>query len=329
VNEAAITTRPMTGEDVPAIVDLLNAALGPAPAGVDRRTLFEWKHHANPAGPSIAIVAEMDRRIVGLRSFMRWTLRAPEGDITAVRAVDTATSPAVQRRGIFSRLSTEALERCRDDGVAFVFNTPNDKSRPGYLKMGWQVVTTWPMSVKVRRFDRLAIAALRRDLRSGPGVAPPPASAMVAAETALATAPQHLSEPEGLHTPRTPAYLRWRYTEGPMAYHALAGDAALVIVRLRERGPLREAVVCEALCAPGAERELGDLLRRVANEAGADHAVAHVGQGWAAGALLSRAGFRRLPRGGMTFTVKPLTDRGVDPLLAANWALTLGDLEVF
>jgi GNAT superfamily N-acetyltransferase len=324
----------MTDADVPAVVDLLNEALGPAPGGVDRRALFDWKHLENPSGRSIALVAEVDDSIVGLRSFMRWTLETADGErLTAVRAVDTATLPSVQRRGIFSRLTTEALDRCRDDGVRFVFNTPNDSSRPGYLKMGWRVVATWPVWVKVRRPDRLLLAAARRDLGSGPGIPAPegssacPVSEVLGPVGAIAAAADMPAR--SLHTPRTADHLRWRYAEGPMAYHALVGEAALVVVRLRARGRLREAVVCEALAVAGAERELRDLLRRIPAETGADHAVAHIGSGWPGRACLNGAGYHRLPRAGMVFTVRRLDDGDPDPLDEGNWALTLGDLEVF
>ncbi len=330
MTETPITVRSMTPADVGPVVALLNEALGPAPGGVDRRALFEWKHLNSPFGPSIALVAEMEGEIVGLRSFMRWKLRGPAGeDVLAVRAVDTATSPKVQRRGIFSRLTTQALEQCEAAGVSFVFNTPNDKSRPGYIKMGWQVVTTWPMWVKVRRPDRLALAAMKRNLRSGPGVDAPAMSALVPAADALAGWAVEAAGPAAFHTHRAADYLAWRYTAGPMRYHALTGEGALVLARLRSRGNLREAVVCEALCAPGAEDVLRKLLGRLAKEAGADHAVFHVGPGWPARGSLLGAGFHRLPRAGMTFTVKQVGAREPRALEPGNWSLTLGDLEVF
>ena len=162
------SSRARWGEaDLPAVVALLERTLGPAPGGVSRGDLFAWKHLRDPFGPSVVLVAEMEGEVVGLRSFLRWGFVADGDPIRAVRAVDTATAPAVQRRGLFSRLTAEALEVCRAEGIRFVFNTPNEKSLPGYLKMGWQVVSVWPMRLKVRRPDRLLLAGLRGDLRSG------------------------------------------------------------------------------------------------------------------------------------------------------------------
>ena len=328
----AVLTRPLEDADVPAVVRLLDEALGPAPGGVDRRALFEWKHLHNPFGRSIALVAEMEGDVVALRSFMRWRLAGAPGAraLSAVRAVDTATSPAVQRLGIFSRLTAEAVAACEAEGVSLVFNTPNDRSRPGYLKMGWEVVAVWPVWIRPRRPDRLALAAIRRDLRSGPGVAPPRRTALVPATEVFsaARAPRGL-EPQALHTPRSLEYLRWRYAEGPLAYHALSSGGATIVTRLRARGRLREAVVCEAFAGAGAEEDLRELLSVLPGEAGADHAVAHLGVGWPGRSELRASRYRRLPRGGITFTVRPVTPSRPDPLDPASWSLALGDLEVF
>ncbi|HYU57152.1 MAG TPA: GNAT family N-acetyltransferase, partial [Actinomycetota bacterium] len=133
-----LTVRPMGDGDLDAVVDLLTESLGPAPGGAGRRDLFVWKHLQNPFGRSIVLLAEDGAgRPAGLRAFMRWSLAVPGGGtVDAVRAVDTATSPAFQRRGVFTRLTTEGLETCAAAGVRLVFNTPNEKSLPGYLKMG-------------------------------------------------------------------------------------------------------------------------------------------------------------------------------------------------
>ena len=328
----AVRTRPLTDADVPAVVRLLDEALGPAPGGVDRRALFEWKHLRNPFGRSIALVAELDGEVVGLRSFMRWRLAGGGGmrALAAVRAVDTATSPSVRRLGIFSRLTAEAVAACEAEGIALVFNTPNDRSRPGYLKMGWEVVADWPLWVRPRRPDQLAVAALRRDLRSGPTVAPPAGTALVPAAEALSweRAPR-APELEGLHTPRSLEYLRWRYTQGQLPYHVLTYGGATVVARIRSRGRLRETVVCEAFAAEGADDDLREALRTLPRAAGADHAVTHLGLGWPGRPELRPAGYLRVPRAGITFTVRPLGSGGLDPLDTGSWSLTLGDLEVF
>src|SRR5947208_13036039 len=106
----------MLDADVDDVVGLLGRALGPGPGGADRRELFVWKHLRNPFGRSVALVAEDGGRLVGVRTFMRWRFALPGGGgVDAVRAVDTATAPEAQRRGVFSSLTRRGLESCRDE----------------------------------------------------------------------------------------------------------------------------------------------------------------------------------------------------------------------
>jgi GNAT superfamily N-acetyltransferase len=344
-----VEIRPMEDADLDAVVELLGRALGPAPGGVDRRALFEWKHLANPFGRSVALVAESGSGLVGVRTLMRWQLVAPGGVVVpAVRAVDTATAPEARRRGVFSALTTAALERCSAEGVEVVFNTPNAASRPGYLRMGWRDLGRWPVRLKVRRAARLAAAAARRELRSGPPVAVPQRDPLGLAPAGEVLARAELGElvaasspATGLRTGRSPGFLRWRYSDGPVPYHAVAfGDPpeALLVVRVRRRGRLTEAVVCEALCGRGAGSiaRLAEALRALPAAAGADHAVAGHARTWGdASAALSRAGYRRLPGVGIRLVVRPVAaakawaPSAPDPLRQASWALTLGDLELF
>ena len=326
--------RPMLDDDVPAVVDLLHEAIGAGPGGVDRRALFEWKHLRNPFGRSIAFVAEAGGRVVGLRAFMRWEFDLPAGTrVKAVRAVDTATAPDFQRRGIFSALTKEGLRAAEEDGVSLVFNTPNRYSLPGYLKMGWREVARMPVGIRLRRPIPLGRAALRRELSSGVATDAPKGSRLVPAGRALegGRLPGRRAAP-GLATPRTLGYLAWRYVDGPFAYHAALAGGAMAIGRLRLRGPLRECVVAEVLAPepPSARAALSALVR----ESGCDHAVAHFGGGQpAARAAAFRAGFLRLPKAAMTFTVRPLWPEAAppapDPLVPASWSLSLGDLEIF
>ena len=127
--------RPYDEADEDEVIGLLTAALGGGPAGERPAEFFRWKHQENPFGRSFGLVAEADDRIVGLRAFMRWEFVAGDRRFKAVRAVDTATHPDYQGRGIFSQLTLEALDALRHE-ADFVFNTPNEKSLPGYLKMG-------------------------------------------------------------------------------------------------------------------------------------------------------------------------------------------------
>lgn len=324
-----------TGE----LVELAREGLG---EGHVPRTpgFWDWKHRVNPFGESIGTVARGPDGLAGMRPFMRWSWRDGDGEHPAVRAVDTATHPDWRRRGIFRELTEAALEEAEERGVRFVFNTPNDRSLPGYLKMGWRRVGRIPVRVRPFRPLRSAVRLVRSRLRSGaPAVGSPPAGAgEVLDSTDLGTLLASWHPEARLHTPRTREYLLWRYGSVPdLAYGAgLEGDVeagALAVYRLRRRHGLAELMICELLVAPGAgSADAGArLLRRLRAETDADYAVAVAASGTPESRVLRRAGFLRIPRLGPVLTVRSVrTDVQAAGLLRWDrWRLTVGDVELF
>ena len=286
------------------------------------------------------LLAEADGRLAGLRAFMRWQFRVGDRPVRAARAVDTATHPDFQGMGVFTRLTLAALDEVRGD-VDLVFNTPNGKSGPGYLKMGWREVGRVPVSVRVRRPLRL-LAGLARPgaARGGPTAAPPavdapPAAAVLDRGEQVVRLLEREPPPTGLlATPRDLGYLRWRYGAAPLlGYRAVTEErggelAGMAIFRVRPRGRLWETTVAEVL-AGGDPRTAGRLLRRVATAAGSDHLTFHAPAGSPLAAAARRSGFLPSPVG-VSLVANPLVD-GIrpDPTERAAWALSLGDLEVF
>jgi GNAT superfamily N-acetyltransferase len=331
-----LDVRPYEDADEPRVLELLSASLGAGPSGDRSAAFFRWKHLENPFGRSVLLVAEADGGIVGLRAFLRWRLRAGHRELSAVRAVDTATHPEFQGRGIFSRLTLAAVDALRDQ-VDLVFNTPNDKSGPGYLKMGWREVGRIPVSIRVRR--PAAFARRARTLRSDASPARPAPEVLAAraaevfadaafVERALAAA----ERPDGLATTRSPSYLRWRYAAAPgFDYRAARLDDAdgFVVFRVRPRGALWETTVTELVVPPGEIRGARRLLRSVARAAPVDHLALHLPAETTAARAAKRAGYVRAP-GGVLFVTNPLRD-GLepDPGRLDSWALTFGDVEVF
>lgn len=323
-----LTFRRADERDRPAILDLLRVSLG---REVDDRydALFAWKHEENAFGPSPAWVACDGERIAGFRTLMRWEFvdpQRPDGTVRAVRAVDTATHPDYQGRGIFTRLTLHALEELTGEGVDLVFNTPNDQSRPGYLKMGWQVVGKLPTVVRPAhwyRLGRIAKARVPAERWSTPSTAGRPAAEVLADEAALEELLGALPTPRGLHTRLRPEVLRWRFGTPLLGYRALAAPGGardgLAIFRIRRRGTAREAALVALLTRAGDRRTAGRLVRAVAREAQADYVLALGGPAWWPGGLV------RLPRVGPILTCKPICAAEPPP----QWDLTLGDIELF
>lgn len=314
---ATLRIRRATPADRPAVLALLRGSLGWA-GGDDGARFLDWKHRENPFGPSPSWIAVDEDRVVGFRTFLRWEFEQDGRVVRAVRAVDTATDPAHRGRGIFTRLTLQALDELRDEGIAFVFNTPNDQSRPGYLKMGWQPVGHLPMAVRLRG---PATLPLLRRARGPADLASAPSDAGVTAGEALdaGAVPDAGAAPAGgLRTRRTPAFLRWRYGSALIRYRALATRDGLVVFRLRRRGAAVETAVLDVLPRDGSARRRGRLLRHAAREAGADYALRLGGPG---------AGYLPLPRQGPLLVCRPLAATAVPGL--ADWHLALGDIELF
>ena len=312
-------------DDEPEILALLQSSLGWL-TDEEHARFYRWKHLENPFGPSYGWVAVEDERIVGLRLFMRWEFRSAADVVRAVRAVDTATHPDYRGRGIFRQLTLHGLEELQQDGVAFVFNTPNDQSRPGYLAMGWQVVGRLPVRVRPRSISvlgRLLRARVPAELASLPTDVGGAAADILADPELCArlAASQCESRDRRLSTNRSASYLAWRYGHEPLAYRALAPSGrahdGLVVFRLRHRGPTTEAVVADAFGrSPGAS---SGAVTRAMWRAGSDHFVA-LGGTPGLPAMLPMAGQ------GPLLTTRTLASPA--PLGVHDWRLSMGDVEL-
>ncbi len=316
--------RSALAEDEPAVLDLFRQTLGWRDDDPNE-DFFRWKHQANPFGQSPAWLALHDGKVVGYRTFLRWRfLTEDDKEIRAVRAVDTATHPDYQGLGIFRTLTLRGVAELTLAGEGIVFNTPNDQSRPGYLKMGWSVARRLPISLLPRPTSlmKVARAAVPADLWSQPSTIGLDAAEALT-DTAVAEALLMHAPGKGVRTKRSPEYLAWRTSLRPLSYRLLLAsdrDPAQggLVFRLRRRGEALEAAVIEQLVpdrATGAR-----LVGRLLKQTGADYAI-----GLRTG---PSAGLIPVPLRGMgpLLTTRPLA---ASPPLPSAWRLTLGDVELF
>jgi GNAT superfamily N-acetyltransferase len=311
-----ITTRELDDADVVPVLNLLKASLGEPT--LLRRTpeLFAWKHFDNPFGRSIAVLAESEDGIVGLRALMRWDLQTRDGStLRCVRAVDTATHPSFHRRGIFRRLTEEAIELAVAEGIDLVFNTPNEKSGAGYLSMGWSEVG--PIGAMVRPSPRVLFGRPLVDLDDPAAFIddPNPAVDLVVDQR----------EPLGLRTPRSPSYLRWRFGSHPTAryFRVDAGDTTAV-VRPNIRKDRHELVLADVFGSRPAT-----AIRAVARRSRAAYVAGWFSTGSPDRAAAVRSGLIPLPWvRTLTLMARPLRPLDVDVLDPTSWDLAVGDLEL-
>jgi GNAT superfamily N-acetyltransferase len=312
--------REATDADLPDILTLLQSSLGWVP-DEQYADFYRWKHHDNPFGRSPAWVAVDDGRIVGLRVWLRWRFRHRGTTWDAVRAVDTATHPDHQGRGIFRKLTTSSLEVLRAEGVAHVFNTPNEQSRPGYLKMGWVEIGKLPVGVRfpspaaAAKALRARVPAEKWSRSTDVGI---PALEALADDTEVERLVARLPD-DRIRTDLDVEVLRWRYGFGPLHYRAVREDGGIGLFRLRRRGPSTECVVGHLLAPDAAVT--GRLLRRIATVSGADQVLQLTDRPHL------RGGYLPLPGGGPVLTWRELNHHEAPPL--DRWDLTMGDIELF
>lgn len=317
-----VLVRRYTDEDMPAVLDVMRAALGEPPGLGRTPDLFAWKHLENPFGRSIMLVAEAEGRVAGFRAFMRWRLTMIDGqELSCVRAVDTATHPDFQRRGIFRSLTTAGIEAATDDGVDLIFNTPNDKSGAGYLSMGWSMVA--PIGVMARPGSGLLRTGL---LGSGERVWPEAQGHETGSAIAAGILDPLLSgHRKGLRTSRSREYYEWRFASHPTAQYVVAGaEASAAVGRLNTRNGRLELVVSE-LAGSDAPRAVGRLIR----DFKPDYTVGWFSQGTTERRLGYRSGLVPVPRvSSLTLVARPLRPLDVDVADISSWDLAFGDLEL-
>ncbi|MGG7036353.1 MAG: GNAT family N-acetyltransferase [Flavobacterium sp.] len=199
-----------------SIIKLLQASLGES---LLKKTVDIWnfKHVENPFGESYVLVADEEESMIGVRALMQWRWQFQDQIRVSYRAVDTATHPEHQGKGIFTKLTLKALEDVRGDEESFVFNTPNDKSRPGYLKMGWQEVGKISVALVPVFFYVFRLFGKNKFDKN-----------TITDDQLEKICENHntgLRVKNVLFTPKSVSYLKWRYEVNPMQQYKVASTS--------------------------------------------------------------------------------------------------------
>lgn len=294
-------------EDIPAIVELLKLSLGES-LMPKSETFWRWKHLDNPFGQSPVLLAEEGGQLIGVRAFMRWEWRQGDTLYKAVRAVDTATHPKYQGKGIFKKLTMVLAEQCQREGVDFIFNTPNASSKPGYLKMGWTELGR--LKLFIRPIIRIS-TKISTDFEAN-----------YRWVTERSEALQFKPPSDLLVTNYIPGFFRWRYGNNPNVHYYLASDEekkSVIIFRLKpHRFGLELRIVDFIVHNSVFEKRHYTLLAELINSSGARLVTV-------AGGYIPN-GFVPMKVGPVVTVRKLALDK---PLSFGVWKPTLGDLEVF
>lgn len=224
--------------DTSAIIKLLQISLG---ENLVKKTsaIWDYKHLKNPFGMSHVLLAEQEGILVGVRAFMQWKWQLEEEVWTSYRAVDTATHPKHQGKGIFKKLTLTALEDVQEKGDCFVFNTPNNQSRPGYLKMGWKEVGKINVAVVFTfcYFFRLLFKSQTAEKVDNSKL-----------EALCQLHNNHFKYKSVIFTPKSMSYLKWRYEENLLQeYHVISTPNFYIAMYIKKHKFFRELRVVETI----------------------------------------------------------------------------------
>lgn len=314
-------------KDIPSIVELLKLSLGES-LMPKSESFWRWKHIDNPFGKSPVLLAFENDKLVGVRAMMLWDWVYQGKIYKAARAVDTATHPDFHGKGIFKNLTMSILEECRSIGVEFIFNTPNQSSKPGYIKMGWMEAGRLPVSFKVFQPFRIGASMLglvsRRNQLSAEWITPGSDNRIDELVT------KYLSlDTNQICTSLSSQYLKWRYVDVPVAKYLNVSQgndllSALVIGRIKDSKFGREMRITECIHSGDVDaRQLNSLIRDKAKSLSVD--------------FITVSGVSKAPGFWLTLPVGPAVTildlkefQHFDKLIKfGNWAPTLGDLELF
>ncbi len=304
--------------DIAQIVEVLKASLGET-SSKKTEAVWRYKHIDNPFGRSLVLVAVENERIIGVRAFMRWQWQLGYQVFSAFRAVDTATHPDHQGKGVFKKLTLKAIEMAKEQGDDFIFNTPNTQSLPGYLKMGWKEVDN--LKVRINLANPLHWLNVKQTGHYGVNN-----NCSDAQIIDLISKYNNLKAKENkLFTIKSPEYLSWRYENNPLQKYEVKADPDFYLAGyIKEHKYFKELRLTEHIYADNSGREkINEAVKKISRKFGAQIITTSAG-------LNLGIGFS-----GNYGPVLTLRDVNLDLILLQKllqlniWSYTLGDLELF
>ncbi len=303
--------------DIPQIIEVLKASLGET-SSKKTEEVWRYKHVENPFGKSLVLVAVENDSIIGVRAFMRWQWQLGNQVFSAFRAVDTATHPEHQRKGVFKKLTLNAIAIAKEQGDDFIFNTPNSQSLQGYLKMGWAEVD----KLKIRIFLTNPLYWLHINQKVHHGINNSSSDSQIAE---LISKYNNLKAEENkLFTFKSPEYLSWRYENNPLQKYEVKGDEDFFLAGyIKEHKYFKELRITEYIYSNDSGLEkINKAVKEFSKKFGA-HIISSTG-------LSPGLGFSG--NFGPVLTLRDVnlnSNLKKELLQLNNWSYTLGDLELF
>jgi len=305
--------------DVEAIVELLKRSLGEqsSPKSIE---YWIWKHVKNPFGESPVLVAEENGTLVGVRAMLQWHWQIGKKNMLALRAVDTATDPLHQGKGIFSRLTKQMIKDSLDSNNQFIFNTPNEKSKPGYIKMGWKEAGRITVGLSFLLPDYFNKRKIVKNSISDDKLS-----------VLCSNWNEFMSLSSKIFTPKSVDYLNWRYAENPIInYQIIQTEDIYLALYVKKRKWGKEIRISELIFShkkPEIKDELRCILR---NQLKINKAFIISYSPLLAPFICSL--FSIIGKFGPMLTIKSIKSNEKESYFMSNakeWNYILGDMELF
>jgi hypothetical protein len=125
------------------------------PPELDRH--YFWKFHGFPGQPqSYEYGAWLSDEMIGYYAAIPYRYKIGNQSGVAGMVCDVMTGSKARGKGVFTKLGAYALEQMKTAGLDFVTGYPiRPEVLPGHLKVGWKVVQTMPIYIKVLRTNAL------------------------------------------------------------------------------------------------------------------------------------------------------------------------------
>jgi hypothetical protein len=326
--------REASAADIPTIVSLLKTSLGESLLPKSS-VYWNWKHENNPFGRSPVYLAWEGDQLAGVRAFMRWEWINDKNEVfKAVRAVDTATHPDFQGKGIFKKLTLGLVDACTKAGDDFVFNTPNQNSMPGYLKMGWEKAGKLPLCISFARPFGM-MQKLMGKVSQPSGTVGQSMSETLSHPGLPMLLKQFHQQTSNITTRYSVDFLRWRYQAVPIVEYFVVADTegsqmnALLFGRLKDSRLGREFRITDCFVSGiHSPKKFRTLVHESIKASQADYVTIAATSGDEQKRIAGMLRWR-LPVGPIV-TVRALNYTALEQLRNfSQWSPGIGDLELF
>jgi len=129
----SLPVRPFREGDETQLVALFASVFG---TSIDEPH-WRWKlDHATPAVPNVLLAMSNDRPVFQYAGIPT-SFSIAGKHVDAMVSVDTMTAPDFRRRGLLTRVASDAYARWREAGISFVFGLPNEQWGSRASALGW------------------------------------------------------------------------------------------------------------------------------------------------------------------------------------------------